>query len=119
MAQFHSLLLFCGQINLLTVQTNHFKMRGVEHDSRFVCLPLTRCEKQSSGSSEAGENCYYSCSPSVIIAQCNGELGRKQQRSVSHKQLARVMAPRSVAPPTTSASCRRVWFRNSLSGSTP
>lgn len=93
MAQFHSLVLFCGQINLLTVQTNHFKMRGVAHDSRFVCLPLTRCEKQSSSSSEAGENCHYSCSPSVIIVQCNNEPGRKQQRSVSHKQLARGIAP--------------------------
>lgn len=93
MAQFHSLVLFCGQINLLTVQTNHFKMRGAEYDSRFVCLPLTRCGKQSSSSNEAGVNCYYSCSQSVIIVQCNGELGRKQQRSVSHKELARVIAP--------------------------
>lgn len=30
---------------------------------------------------------------SVIIVQSNGELGRKQQRSVSHKELARVIAP--------------------------
>lgn len=30
---------------------------------------------------------------SVIIVQCNGELGRKQQRSVSHNALARVIAP--------------------------
>lgn len=93
MARFRSVVLFCGQINLLSVQTNHFKMRGVECVSRFVCLPLTRCKKQSSTPVKRERNHYYSCSPSVIIVQCNGELGRKQQRSVSHKELARVIAP--------------------------
>lgn len=44
-------------------------------------------------SNEAAEDCYYSCSPSVVIVQCNGELGRKQQRPVSHKELARVIVP--------------------------
>lgn len=128
---------------ITSVQTDQSKVTFVKYNCWCVYLPYCRKpdytkdkpeqKAQICSSNQRGGFRHYSRSQPVIILQCNGKLGRKQQQSVSQSVInlwesdlrvialfiavRRSMKTSPSVSPTTSASYRGVWFRNSLCGS--